>query len=52
LTPQHDTAEVAESNVDDRGFSARVGEKVLGQVSGWGKQYNALVEENQKVSIL
>ncbi|KAH8899474.1 hypothetical protein GQ53DRAFT_741603 [Thozetella sp. PMI_491] len=35
-----------------KGFAAKLGEKVLDTVSGWGKQYNALIEEDQIVSSL
>jgi hypothetical protein len=32
-----------------KGFAAKVGEKVLGSVSAWGKDYQVLVEEDQEV---
>ncbi|KAK4040471.1 hypothetical protein C8A01DRAFT_46190 [Parachaetomium inaequale] len=32
-----------------KGFAAKVGEKVLGSVSAWGKEYQVLVEEDQEV---
>ncbi|KAK5658604.1 hypothetical protein OQA88_1997 [Cercophora sp. LCS_1] len=35
-----------------KGFAAKMGEKVLDTVSAWGKEYNALVEEDQVVSAL
>ncbi|KAM7220535.1 hypothetical protein V8F06_004124 [Rhypophila decipiens] len=35
-----------------KGFAAKLGEKVLDQVSALGKEYNALVEEDQVVSAL
>lgn len=34
-----------------RGFAAKVGEKVLENIAAWGQPYNALVEEDQVVSI-
>jgi hypothetical protein len=42
---------LATSNADNksRGFAAKVGEKVLGSVSAWGKEYQVLVEEDQEV---
>ncbi|KAK0704930.1 hypothetical protein B0H67DRAFT_603917 [Lasiosphaeris hirsuta] len=35
-----------------KGFAAKTGEKVLESVSAWGKDYNALIEEDQVVSSL
>ncbi|KAK3387263.1 hypothetical protein B0H63DRAFT_469663 [Podospora didyma] len=35
-----------------KGFAAKCGDKVLDTVSGWGKQYNALVEEDEIVTSL
>ncbi len=40
------------TDTSPRGFAAKVGEKVLDTVSAWGKEYNALVEEDQIVSSL
>ena len=41
-----------EIDLRTRGFAAKVGEKVLETVSTWGKEYNALIEEDQVVSAL
>ncbi|KAK3372770.1 hypothetical protein B0T24DRAFT_528168 [Lasiosphaeria ovina] len=35
-----------------KGFAAKVGDKVLESVSAWGKEYNAVVEEDEIVSSL
>lgn len=34
-----------------RGFAAKVGEKILDQVSAWGQEYQVLVEEDNEVHI-
>jgi hypothetical protein len=36
----------------NRGFAAKVGEKVIDTVSAWGQEYQVLVEEDEEVHAL
>jgi hypothetical protein len=46
-----DTTTTTRRADENRGFAAKVGEKVLGQVSAWGSEYQVLIEDDEEVKI-